>query len=88
MSFTLSTVKEKEEPNKVKEASYSVLNDEQENALHIPAAFTIPKSMFNMLPQKLSKSARSDVRIPSSEKYKGSTCACLRGTNISWIKHT
>ena len=44
---------------KVKEVPLATLDDEQENDLHIPAAFTIPKSMFNIPSQQLSKSAKS-----------------------------
>ena len=57
--ITRSTVKERGEPIKVKEVSLTILDGEQENALHIPSAFSIPRSMFNMPSQKQSKSAKS-----------------------------
>ena len=59
MWITRSTVKERGEPIKVKEVSLTILDGEQENALHMPSAFSIPRSTFNMSSQKQSKSAKS-----------------------------
>ena len=50
------------EPIKVKEVSLTIFDDEQKNVFQIPAACTIPKSMFNMPSQKLSKSAKSVLK--------------------------
>ena len=55
---TLNTVKERGEPIKVNEVFLKIFDDEQENALGIPVAFTIPKNIFKMPTQKQSKSAK------------------------------
>ena len=55
---TLTTVKERGEPIHVNKVFLKIFDDEQENALRIPVAFTIPKSIFKIPTQKQSISAK------------------------------
>ena len=50
---TLSTAKEREELIKVNEVFLKIFDDEQESALCILVAFTIPKYMLKIPTQKL-----------------------------------
>ena len=55
---TSTKVKEKGEPIKVKEFFLKIFDEKEENTLCIPVPFTIPKTVFKIPTQKLSKSSK------------------------------